>query len=218
MLKKLIIMACFLVSTIASAEWDDASSEMNEETQSRWRFIGGVGASKTKGMYGDDGDGIYKRIAIAMDTMSNDTMTFSIELGAQDGQDGRLDATAAQQSDLGGPPVQMHISQMADILFNAEFIFGSGEESFNALAFVKAGLAYRNMNFDRESVNSVSQFSPEFQIGFGFEVGRHMSIGLGYQGIFSGNVELTTNGTTQTGTVKNIPSMQGLMATFTYHA
>ncbi len=222
MLKKLILTACMLTSslTMAGSYGQSSTSDSDSETKGIWRFSGTIGVSKFKDMMETDGNTIFTRLAIGADLWRTEYGNIGLELGAQTVNHMRLNLTAVQLTDLGDTIVSTTISGAADLLMTYEYPFNvSGDDGANYAVFVKAGVAYRTMHTDRDTINTLKKTSPELQLGFNFDVGEHSSISIAYQGIFSGKMELVTNTASGgTGIIKNIPSQNGALISFNYHS
>ena len=150
-------------------------------------------------------------------------------MGAQTGLDSRLMASQALLSNLGGPAIQTVIKPFWDLLGTVSLPLlandsvkssirhvSRNEKLMESLAAVdllaKVGFAYRQMHFDRDTINPKYQINPEVQVGLSKVISEHMVISLVYQGVYSGQVDLTTSSTNPfvaTGAVQNIPSQNG---------
>jgi len=224
-MKKLITTACLFGSLNATAGTVGPAEVMP------WHFSTGIGYVNYNDMV--DPNTTVLRLSAQRDlfdySIFNHATTFGIELGAQTGLDSRLQATQTLIDNLGGPAVQTIIKPFWDLLGTASMPLQMHESMKSTMNHVpysqkamdwmadsnllaKVGFAYRQMHFDRDTMNTKTQISPEVQVGMSKNLSKHVDIALVYQGIYSGSATLTTSGTnpvTATGNVSNIPMQNG---------
>lgn len=72
---------------------------------------------------------------------------------------------------------------------------------------------------DHEGVNNVNGFSPEIQLGLGYQFNEQATVTLGYQMIIGQNPKLTLEPLTETGVLHYIPMQQAVMlgVSFVFH-
>ena len=63
---------------------------------------------------------------------------------------------------------------------------------------------------DRDSVNDISQISPELQAGFGYKVSERLDVSLMAQHVFGNNPNVLVNALNDTATITHIPSQQAV--------
>jgi hypothetical protein len=72
----------------------------------------------------------------------------------------------------------------------------TGNKSFKdrlgLIGFLKGGIMYRSMHFDRDTMNSPRKFNAEAQAGILYPMENQVYWSLGYQGILSANINLST--------------------------
>lgn len=213
-----------LISSLAMADissWGTGYGQASPEStraKSAFRFTAGLGSTNISDMMEKDGYTVFPRIAIAADMLRSEYLNLGLEVGVQTGNHMRIMMTTAQQAALGGTNVSVTVNGPVDILLSADIPFSVSIEGALLSGFVKAGGAYRTMHTDRNTVNSLQKINPELQLGLSLEMGSHSSVSFGYQGIFAGKIGFTTNSTTNTGNIKNIPTQHGALVTFNYHA
>jgi|GEM_PF-4221698 len=141
-------------------------------------------------------------------------INMGIELGVQNGLTGMpVYATAAQIDDLGGVPFYANVMPIIDLLGTARMTLIEGDKFFGVF---KAGAAYRRMSMsDSISVfNKLSKVNGEIQAGFGTTLSRISTVDVVYQGIYGGSQNLTVNEAAGTGSIRNIPSQNGVLVNF----
>lgn len=179
-----------------------------------WTVSGGVAyLSYAKAKESDD-TGFSKRFAISHNILTDyKKWSVGVELGVQDGHTHRFDMNANDYSNLGSVAVQTTLKTFVDGLVE---ISREIHEKTHTAIFVKAGVAYRELYFDRDTINTLQKFNPEVQVGLKINIKQNFNVALGYQGIFGGGSGFTTNSSTNTGHIKNIPSQQGMLLMFGY--
>lgn len=207
-MRKLLILAATTVSTLANA------AAMPSMPANPWSFSGAMGYSNTSNMIVNDGQTAFLRLALGRYLMDSSGFKIGAELGAQTGSNSRLDVSGTNYSNLGGVAVQTTITPMVDLLLTARKKLS---ESSKFSSYFKAGVAYRTMHFDRDTMNDLRKINPEVQVGVSMSLTSNACLSLGYQGVLSKNINLTTT-TTGTGNVKNIPAVHGALMSVTYKA
>jgi hypothetical protein len=220
MLKKLLFILLGAASIVVQAASYPPSFLPLIQDDSSWHYSLGGGDTHYSDMFDNDGSTVFGRLSVSRDIKVIYGSIVGLELGVQTSSDMRLHMNPTQYFDLGEAAVQTFFNPMADLLVTTS-------KSLNAACwisgFIKAGIAFRQMHFDRDSMNDKRQVSPELQVGISKKISDKASIAIGYQGIFSGKIGLVTNNPTAglgqgTGTVKNIPSQQGVLFTLTMSA
>ncbi|MFJ1270118.1 hypothetical protein ACD661_16290 [Legionella lytica] len=137
-----------------------------------------------------------------------------VELGIQSGNAMRFTADKETIDTLGGVGIEGRIKPMIDVLLTVKSPNISSALPLYATA--KAGVAYRQLQLDRESINDVSQTKPEFQAGLGYRANSHLEITLTYQYLCGGNPKIRANPLTESGHISNIPIQRALLLGLTY--
>ena len=184
-----------------------------QPASSAWGFIGGVGFTTFNDMMQSDGTTILGRLALTRKVLRYDNIDWGLELGAQLGNQARSNFTDAQLAPLGGVPVQITIKPGLDLLATAKKPLG---KAYPVSLLFKLGFMYRQMSTDRDTISDLKRINPELQVGFAKEIGKQTSLELTYQGIYSSNMTLTTEGALGAGVggLSNIPTQNGLLFTF----
>jgi len=199
-----LITSLFLHSTTIANRYDATNG---------WEFIAGLGFGNIDNMLDNDGLTAFKRIGAGKQIFYKYNALWGLELGAQDGNQMRLNLSYDEKMALGDTAVQTYISPAIDLLAQVKKRVSGGKKP--TIAYLKAGIAYRSLHFDRDTINSLQKINPEVQVGFGKLLSDHAMLSLGYQGIFANNIGLTvySDGTAR---VKNIPTQHGGLLAFTY--
>ncbi len=212
-MKKLImsIMLLGCMSALAGQVGDDPEAFP-------WHFFATLGYVNYDDMV--DKNVAIERIAGSRDLFYHQAAVFGIEVGVQTGLNSRLLMTGEQRDILGGGPVQAVISTFFDVLGTARTPIDLAFTKHTD-AFVKAGMAYRQMHFDRDTINPKVEINPEVQLGVSKSLSPSSSIAIAYQGIYSHGVGLTVSRTSPfggTGAVKGIPTQNGGLLIFALNA
>lgn len=221
-MKKIILASTFLACMHAHA------GTMGTEKPLPWEFGVGIGYVNYMGMV--DKNTTVQRLSAARHLFDAHTMHVGVEVGAQTGLSSRLLVSQALYSSFGNTAIQTTIQPFLDILGTVAIPLNFGQSLSSTLknmpyheksarlfaatdVVAKVGVAYRQMHFDRDTINSKVEISPEIQVGLRKSLSRSVSIGLVYQGIYSSSrVGLTassTNPLIATGAVKHIPTQNG---------
>ncbi|HHS8316193.1 TPA: outer membrane beta-barrel protein [Legionella pneumophila] len=180
----------------------------NCETPMRWGFSGSIGLTHYDASYHHDGNSAMGRLSINAQYAFSDFFALGLEVGGQSGNTMRLDLEQSTLDELGGEPVSLLIKPAADLLFTAQ-ITPFDESGFYGV--MKAGVAFRQAQVNRNDVNDLSQTSPEIQAGMGYKLNDNLAIHLTYQQIFGGNPNYQINPVTETATINDIPTQKTLM-------
>ena len=217
-MKKTILALGLAASFAVSAGgYEPAPAPTPEKMMNKasWYFGVGMGYTKDNDMYLGDGQTTLARLSVGVNISQYQGFKLGFETGMQTGSQSRLNLTEAQSFDLGDVAVQTFINPMADVLVSL-----SGAFNKSSSLFLKGGVAFRQMHFDRDTMNSFSKVSPELQAGVSVKVSNKASLSLAYQGVFGGNLNLVTSNPLNTsgsgtGVAENIPSQHGGLLTLT---
>lgn len=138
-----------------------------------------------------------------------------LELGIQSGNTMRFIANKETIDILGGVGIEGQIKPIIDVLLTAQSPTLS--PSFPLYASAKAGMAYRQLQMDRESLNDISQTKPEFQVGLGYRLNPHLDISVMYQYMVGANPKIHADPLTESGLVSHIPAQQAVFLGLTYN-
>lgn len=169
-----------------------------------------IGASIGMGGYlamPRDGNTAFGRLHFGRDLITTEQLLISTELGLQNGIRVILDVPKDDLDALGGVPITGTIKPVIDLLLSAKVPFG--EKPFFGL--VKGGVAFRQLQMDRLSVNNLSKASAEIQLGAGYIINEHTNLTLSWQYISGGNPHFKSNLVDATGKVSNIPTQMAAL-------
>ena len=185
-----------------------------------WSVVGSIGYTGYENAMSQNGQTPVGRLAIAKDLfnlgdtgISNDIFDASsthigLELGVQNGNRMALLVPQATLDTLGGLPITTTVKPMLDLLATVQV---APMADMPAFLVVKGGIAYRQMEMDRDTVNNLSQVAGEVQAGIGIPVSDAATLSLLYQGVYGSSPNFTVNATTLTGNVANIPVQNGVL-------
>jgi hypothetical protein len=210
-MKNIAVFSCLMAAGMVNA--NPAIPQEEASYLSPWHYGIGMGFTKSDDMIENEGQTVLGRLFIARDFKSVKNFDFGIELGFQTGNDSKLKMTSAQQSDLGNVPVQVFTKPMMDFLLTTSIDLDDST-SF----IIKGGMAYRQIHFDRDTINSLDGFDPEIQLGIKTKISDNAALSIAYQTVMGGNSGFTTtnpSGAVGSGTanMKNIPDQNGIIIT-----
>lgn len=153
------------------------------------------------------------RISIAQDLFAFRGSAIGLEIGGQTGYSSKLNLSPEQQLGLGGTALEAEVNPFVDLLATLRKSFNNDD---SLTGVFKAGIAYRQVHFDRDTVAGLSKVNAEIQLGLEKMMGEHVGIAAAYQGILSSSPDLTISGPMfeQTGYVNHIPSQHGVVLGF----
>ncbi|MDF1677877.1 MAG: hypothetical protein P1U32_04200 [Legionellaceae bacterium] len=229
-MKQLLLIVLLLVNMPVYAGTAGAS----EPERLPWHFYATMGYVNYEDMV--DKNVAIERIAGSRDFGCYRDATFGIEVGVQTGLNSRLLTTQDKLDVVGGPAIQAVISTFFDVLGTLSvplhvlpILHKTGTPYAKPVmdfiehtdVFAKVGMAYRQMHFDRNTINPKVSINPEVQVGLSKSLSHHASVAFAYQGIYGRGVGLTVNGTNPlfgVGAVKGIPTQNGGLVIFAWNA
>lgn len=153
-------------------------------SQLPWSFEVGIGHGTYQHMKYDDGNTVLARIGFGKGLVKYKSLLLGLELGVQTGNNSRLNIPHSTQQTLGGLSIDSEMKPMMDLLLIGKF---HPEKKSGFFLQAKGGYAYRQWQFTRSSVNDLSRFNPEMQLGLGWDINRMASLSISYQRIFGQN-------------------------------
>lgn len=175
-----------------------------------WGFSASLGATNYQNGYGSDGQSTLGRLSLETQYLLNDLFVLGLEFGIQNGNAMRLDVPKSTLDILGGEPINVVIKPTVDVLATLKFVpFDS-----KLFGFMKGGVAYRQLQVDRNEVNDVSKLNPELQTGLGYALTDNSYLYVGYQHIFGSSPKYQVNPVTEKGSISGIPSQDSLLIGF----
>jgi hypothetical protein len=212
-MKKYFLVLGLIVTSYVNAGTSTSLSEPSNA--SPWHYGLGMGLTEYSDMDKNEGKTALGRFYISRELRKESGFGFGVELGFQTGNGSKLKLSAAQYFDLGNVAVQAHNKPMIDILLTASKTINE-----NTSVFIKGGVAYRQITFDRDTISSLEKIDPEVQVGLAMKLSNNTSLSLSYQNIIGGDAEFTTTNPSTTlgsgtGHIKNIPTQHGILITLT---
>jgi hypothetical protein len=201
-----------------------------------WHFNASLGYVNYEGLVNDNV--ALQRISGARDLFTFKDVTLGIELGVQTGVTSRFRTTQTELDALNGSAIQGTINPFFDVLgtvmvpmklsslvrehaSNVHDMTPIMAVIENMNMFTKVGMAYRQMYFDRHTMNPKAQINPEVQVGLSKSLSPQASIAFAYQGIYARNPSLRVYGTnllTARGSVQSIPTQNAGLLIFGWNA
>lgn len=179
-----------------------------------WTVDGAFGMAHFPGMTNQDGQTAMGRLSLGRTFFTQPYWQMGIETGIQSGNTMRLSLPKASIDVLGGVPIEAKLKPFLDVLLSLKT---EPLGSIPIIGWLKGGVAYRQLQVDRVSVNDLNELSPEIQVGFGYRINEQTTINLGYQAIFGKQSTLTVNPSTETGVMQYIPGQQALLIGFSFN-
>lgn len=173
-----------------------------------WGFSGSLGLSRYDFVYNHDGQSAIGRLSLNTQYNASDFFALGLEAGVQNGNTMRLDIPKPTLDLLGGEPVTIIVKPMVDLLVTAEV---TPFDDVGFFGFIKGGVAYRQLQVDRNEVNDLSKTSPELQAGFGYKINDNLALHMEYQQIFGNNPYYQVNELSETATIANIPTQKAVL-------
>lgn len=180
----------------------------DEGGYSSWTVDAAFGMVLYPDMANNDGQSAVGRLSLGYALFSDIDWQLGLEAGIQSGNTMRLALPKESIDALGGLPIEAKMKPMLDMLVGLKTMPFSDAP---IMAWLKGGMAYRQLQLDRESVPDLSQFSPEIQAGLGYQINQQTTINLGYQYVFGKKPELAIDPLAETGVLHNIPAQQAVM-------
>lgn len=198
----LLALSCMFCGAAFGASAVSSASEL-------WQISAGMGYTHYNDASSNDGNTVFGRLALDMTPWHRDRLTTGLELGVQSGNQMKLGVPCEVLFPMGGVAINSTIKPMVDLLARFQLALNEPQTRF---LIVKAGGAYRQWEFDRETVSNLSQISPELQAGFGVRITPRTKLVAYYQGIYSGKMGFKTHIIDQfhaCGSVDHIPTQNG---------
>lgn len=199
---QVLVLCClgFLGTAHACSDCDDLPL--------RWGFSASLGATQYENVYHNDGQSALGRLSLESRYPFSDFGSIALEAGIQNGNTMRLDISQLTLDLLGGEPVSISVKPMIDVLVGLQI------KPFDDIGFfgsIKGGIAYRQIQMYRNEINDLTKFSPELQVGLGYQINDNMAIHAHYQHVFGGNPNYQLNSALTGATLSNIPSQRSVL-------
>lgn len=186
----------------------------NEDKVSPWKIEADLGQAYYSGAANRDGTTALGRLSFGRDLFFTPIGTLGLEIGVQSGNTMRLKTSKEAINALGGVPIEVQMKPMLDVLIDFQ------SKQFNQLPlnlWLKGGIAHRSLRVDRESINDILGYSPEFQVGVGYRINQRVQLNIGYQMILGKAPHLNVNFESEMGTLAHLPLKQAVLIGISYH-
>lgn len=168
-----------------------------------WGLSGSVGMTHYAEAYAHDGKSALGRLGLEVNYLLNELFQAGIEGGIQNGNRMRLNVPKSVLDDLGGEPIHITLKPTIDLLATLKL----APMDSCLMGFIKGGVAYQQLQVDRNEVNDVSQMTPELQAGVGFHfLDTSALLFAGYQHLFGQAAGFEINPMTERGYIRHIPA------------
>ncbi|MBA2651647.1 MAG: hypothetical protein H0U73_05200 [Tatlockia sp.] len=200
---KQIMLSLFFLLTLSAQTYAANWTSLNP-----WAVHGAFGMASFPGVPNQEGQTAVGRLSLGHALLTNALGQAGFEAGIQSGNTLHLLLPEESIEVLGGVPLKAEIKPLLDGLIGLKTRPFPG---LPLITWLKGGVAYRQLQVDQLEVNHLKGFSPEIQIGLGYQINENASINLGYQKIWGKNPELIVDPETRTGILRNLPEQQALM-------
>jgi len=167
-----------------------------------------IGFTQYPNMYHQDGQSVLGRLSLQTNYVPSDFIVLGIEAGLQNGNTMRLNLPKSTLDLLGGEPVSLIVKPLVDLLVTAQI---TPFEDVGFCGFIKGGVAFRQLQVDRNEVNDLSKISPELQAGLGYKINDNLALHIEYQQVFGGDPNYQVDPLTETASLSNIPTQKAVM-------
>jgi len=198
----------FVLATLWFGWLSAANACSNCDGLLRWGFSGSLGLSRYDFVYNKDGQSTLGRLSLNTQYIASNFFALGLEAGVQNGNTMRLDIPKPTLDLLGGEPVTVIVKPMVDLLLTAEV---TPFDDVGFFGFIKGGVAYRQLQVDRNEVNDLSKTSPELQAGIGYKINDNLALHMEYQQIFGNNPYYQVNELSEAATIANIPTQKAVL-------
>lgn len=174
-----------------------------------WHISAGMGYTNYRNTSSNDGSIATGRFALGFDPIHLQKTTLGLETGIQSGNTMKIDVSQDILHKMGGTAISSTVRPMVDLLATVHLSLNKADTVFLVL---KGGAAYRQLQFDRDTIPNKAQISPELQVGLGFKISSSAKLIAYYQGIYGGDMGFETHeidAYSSSGSVQNIPTQYG---------
>lgn len=199
-----------LLSGLIAAPVLAQTTEHQNVSKSPWSITASMGMGNFQYMESTHGQTALGRLAFDYALNSH----LGIEVGIQNGNHMRFALPHETVSILGGVPVEGATKPLLDLLVTAKTPHLNSAVPLYGL--IKGGVAYRQLEIDRETVNDLTKIAPEVQAGIGYKVSKHLDVGLMVQYVAGKNPNVQADALTETGKIANIPTQQAVLLGLTF--
>lgn len=186
----------------------------NESKVTPWNIEADLGQAYYSGAANREGTTAFGRLSFGRDLFFTSVGTLGLEIGVQSGNTMRLKTSKEVINALGGVPIEVQMKPMLDVLIDFQ------SKQLNQLPlnlWLKGGIAHRSLRVDRESVNDILGYSPEFQAGISYRISQRVQLRMGYQMILGKGPHLNVNSELETGVLAHLPLQQAVLIGISYY-
>lgn len=209
-MKKAVKGCCLALIGIVLGTNAKAQEIINPPVYAPWHISASLGMQSTEYVFDAHRTTAVGRLAFQYMPIEH----IGLELGVQSGNTMRFIADEETVYSLGGVGIEGTIKPMIDVLVAAKTPLLS--PSIPLFASVKAGIAYRQLQMDRESLNELEQWKPELQAGLGYQVNQRLNMNVMYQYIAGARPKIQSHAETDSGHISNIPNQRAVFLELTY--
>ena len=203
-MKKIIIV----LSLFCSGFFSSAQACLTCEMPLHFGISADMGFTQYSNVYHQDGQSVLGRLSLQTQYAPGDFFALGIEAGLQNGNTMRLNLPKSTLDLLGGEPVSIMVKPTIDLLGTLQV---TPFDDFGLFGVLKGGVAFRQLQVDRNEVNDLSKTSPEFQAGLGYKINDNLAFHINYQQIFGGNPNYQVNPINETAAISNIPGQKTIL-------
>ena len=183
-----------------------AMAYIDTDLDHHWFIITNIGVGNYQHVFNADGRTLLGRVGFGYDIAQSDAFIVGLELGTQNGNTMRLLIPQETLDTLGGEPIEGTIKPIPDALLTLKI----APLMTPAYLFLKGGVSYRHWQMQRDSVNDLSEYTPEAQGGIGFKVQEYLDVVLTYQYMFGKTPRINADFETEQLFISHIPSQQAI--------
>ncbi|HAU0230588.1 TPA: hypothetical protein ACT9K7_001839 [Legionella pneumophila] len=199
----------FLIVALLASQ--PAASNCFDCSNTRVSISGSTGVAFYNDAYARDGQSILGRLSLELQREFSESLSLGLEVGMQNGNTMRLDIPKPVLNTLGGEPVSVVVKPLLDALATLKI---TPFDNPGLFGFVKGGIAFRQLQVDRNEVNDLVRLNPELQAGLGYGLSDNGAFFVGYQHVFGKNPNYQVNPLTETGHIENLPSQHSILLGF----
>ncbi|MBA2710110.1 MAG: hypothetical protein H0U57_05925 [Tatlockia sp.] len=208
-MKQIIITRILFLLTLSPLSYAD-----NPINKAPWTVDAAFGVTSFSGISKQENHTAVGRLSLGRGLIITPYWQAGLEAGIQSGNRMHLVLPEESIELLGGLPIEAEMKPLLDVLISLKTKPFPGTP---VITWLKGGGTYRKLQLDRLSVNHLAGFSPEIQLGIGYQINEHATINLGYQRIWGKQPKLTVDAESGTGVLCNLPEQKAVMIGVSYN-
>jgi hypothetical protein len=198
-------LAALLVSGFLSMPLLAHTTRHHNDANTPWSITASMGLGTMPYMEGAHGQTPLGRLAFDYAF----TQHLGLEMGIQNGNHMRFALPKETVMTFGGVPVEGTLKPALDILLSARTPYLNSDIPLYSVA--KAGVMYRQLQMDRESMNDLIQNTAELQAGIAYQFNQHVDVQLMYQYVFGAYPDIQVDALTEIGHIAHIPAQSSVL-------